>query len=119
MTLGTKLLKLRMNKKISQKKISHILEVSQTIYGKWESDIFYPTYKNLKKIAAFYNMDVESLTTNNVNNSTNNFNNQISNFPSSKKIITLLEKIEILIFEVRKETEILEQKIEINSSCKM
>ena len=43
MTFGTKLQKLREEKNISQKEISDLLEISQTIYGKWESDIFYPT----------------------------------------------------------------------------
>ncbi|MEG2101067.1 MAG: helix-turn-helix transcriptional regulator [Flavobacterium sp.] len=61
MTFGTKLQNLRYNRKISQKEISIILEVSQTIYGKWESDKFFPTYKNLKKIATFYDIDVETL----------------------------------------------------------
>jgi transcriptional regulator with XRE-family HTH domain len=62
MTFGTKLKKLREEKNISQKEISDLLEISQTIYGKWESDIFYPTYKNLQKLAQFYMIDVESLT---------------------------------------------------------
>ncbi|TDP04002.1 helix-turn-helix domain-containing protein [Flavobacterium sp. 245] len=61
MTFGTKLRKLRESKNISQKEISLILEVSQTIYGKWESDRFFPTYKNLKKLASFYKINVDFL----------------------------------------------------------
>lgn len=61
MTFGTKLRKLRESKNISQKEISLILEVSQTIYGKWESDKFFPTYKNLKKLAIFYKIEVDFL----------------------------------------------------------
>ena len=61
MTFGTKLQKLRYSKKISQKEISLVLEVSQTIYGKWESDKFFPTYKNLRKIASFYDIEIDTL----------------------------------------------------------
>lgn len=96
MTFGTKLQKLRIEKNMSQKEISNILEVSQTIYGKWESGIFFPTYKNLKKIAAFYLVDIESLTDNKKNlncSQKSNIFNKISNVNSSKKIFKLLRRL--------------------------
>lgn len=113
MTFGTKLQKMRLEKNISQKEISNILEVSQTIYGKWESDIFFPTYKNLKKIVAFYVIDVESLTDckENINISQEvNFLNEISNSSSSKRIVKLLNRIEEALFLLKKQIENLETK---------
>lgn len=111
MTFGTKLQKIRIEKKMSQKEISNILEVSQTIYGKWESDIFFPTYKNLKKIAAFYLVDVESLTDNKkILNCSEQFNllNKKSN--SSKKTFKLLKKIEKLLLLLKRQIEVLKIK---------
>lgn len=113
MTFGTKLQRLRIEKKMTQKEISNILEVSQTIYGKWESDIFYPTYKNLKKIAAFYMLDVESLTEDKQNLrecKKSNFLKKMSNLKSSKSIIKLLKKIEHSVFLIREQMEIAEKK---------
>lgn len=115
MTFGTKLQKLRVEKNMSQKEVSDILEVSQTIYGKWESDIFFPTYKNLKKIAAFYVLDVESLTDckENINRiQESNFLNKISNSNSQKKILKLLTKVEKALFLLKKQIENLETKNE-------
>ncbi|MFH6986583.1 helix-turn-helix domain-containing protein [Flavobacterium collinsii] len=108
MTFGTRLQKLRNEKRMSQKEISIILEVSQTIYGKWESDIFYPTYKNLKKIAAFYKISVEEL----VDHECNKKDRTILNIRdvdsiSSKTIFKLLKKIEKTVSLIKKQTEIL------------
>lgn len=109
MTFGTKLQKLRREKSISQKEISNILEVSQTIYGKWESDIFYPTYKNLKKIAIFYMIDVESLTENNLPvNIVNSSNSKINSLKVMSELSTNIEKLVVL---VQKQIEILEKHI--------
>ncbi len=117
MTFGTKLQKLREEKNISQKEISDLLEVSQTTYGKWESDIFYPTYKNLQKLAQFYMVDVESLTKSetevNIINSTNFINNSPNSKLNSLKAISKLSKnIEKLVFLIQKQTELLEKKIQ-------
>jgi transcriptional regulator with XRE-family HTH domain len=113
MTFGTKLQKLRIEKKMTQKEISNVLEVSQTIYGKWESDIFYPTYKNLKKIANFYMLDVESLTEDKQHLKKckkSSFLKNVPNLKSSKSIIKLLKKIEHSIFLIREQMEIVEKK---------
>lgn len=113
MTFGTKLQKLRIEKKMSQREISNILEVSQTIYGKWESDIFFPTYKNLKKIAVFYLVDVESLTDNKNTldcPQESNFLNKTSNSNSSKKIFKLLKRIEKSLLSLKRQIEVLEIK---------
>jgi transcriptional regulator with XRE-family HTH domain len=116
MTFGTKLKKLREEKNISQKEIASILEVSQTIYGKWESDVFYPTYKNLQKLASFYMVDVDSLTKSddsvNIINSSNFINNSPNSKLNSLKAITELSKsIEKLVLLVHKQTELLEKQL--------
>jgi transcriptional regulator with XRE-family HTH domain len=114
MTFGTKLQKLRQEKKISQKEISNILEVSQTIYGKWESDIFYPTYKNLQKLASFYIIDVETLTKNDAHidivNSSSLINNS-SKLNSLKAISQLSKNIKKLVSLVQIQIELLEKQI--------
>lgn len=113
MTFGTKLQKLRNEKRMSQKEISGILEVSQTIYGKWESDRFYPTYKNLKKIAAFYMIDVELLTEDqgnlSIEKNTDSFKNT-SESKSSETILKLLKKIEKAVSLIREQTEIVQKE---------
>lgn len=88
---------------MSQKEISTILEVSQTIYGKWESDIFYPTYKNLKKIAAFYMIDVVSLVEDKENLKSEEKSNFNRGIPKSKTMFKLLKKIEKVMFLIREQ----------------
>lgn len=113
MTFGTKLQKLRIEKKMSQKEISNILEVSQTIYGKWESDIFFPTYKNLKKIASFYLVDIECLADNKKTVDCPqefNFLNKISDQNPSKKIFKILKKIEKRLLLLTRQIEFFKDK---------
>lgn len=117
MTFGTRLKKLREEKNISQIEISNILDISQTIYGKWESDIFYPKYKNLKKLAEFYMLDVECLTKNDakvniIDRSTFTSGSPNSKLNSLKTISKLSKSIEKLVFLIQKQTELLERKIQ-------
>lgn len=61
MTLGTKLNKLRTDRKLTQVQIAERLHVSQNAYNKWESDKAKPAMENLMKIADFYETDVYDL----------------------------------------------------------
>ncbi|RXM40190.1 XRE family transcriptional regulator [Chryseobacterium sp. CH21] len=61
MTLGTKLNKLRTDRKLTQVQIAERLHVSQNAYNKWESDKAKPAMENLMKIADFYETDVYEL----------------------------------------------------------
>lgn len=61
MTLGTKLRKLRDNKKLSQIEISNMLGVSQSAYNKWEADQAKPSVDNLLKISNYYHTDLYEL----------------------------------------------------------
>ncbi|MDR3024520.1 helix-turn-helix transcriptional regulator [Chryseobacterium sp.] len=61
MTLGTKLNRLRTERKLTQVQIAERLHVSQNAYNKWESDKAKPAMENLMKIADFYETDVYEL----------------------------------------------------------
>ena len=77
MSLGTKLRELRTNKNLSQMQVAVELDVSQTAYGKWESDQTRPGIDNLLKISEFYEMDIYNLLSDKESN--HNFNNTYDN----------------------------------------
>ncbi|WP_034703181.1 helix-turn-helix domain-containing protein [Chryseobacterium luteum] len=77
MSLGTKLRELRHEKKLSQTQVAIELDVSQTAYGKWESDLTKPGIDNLLKISEFYEMDIYDLLGSKDGN--HNFNNTYDN----------------------------------------
>ena len=77
MSLGTKLRELRTNRNLSQMQLAVELDVSQTAYGKWESDQTKPGIDNLLKISEFYETDIYNLL--NDKESNHNFNNTYDN----------------------------------------
>ena len=58
-TLGTKLRKLRDDKKMSQSQIADMLGISQSAYNKWEADQAKPSSDNLLKLSEFHNVDMK------------------------------------------------------------
>ncbi|MDR1347173.1 MAG: helix-turn-helix domain-containing protein [Prevotellaceae bacterium] len=60
-TLGTKLLNLRRQYRLSQTEIADILNVSQNAYNKWESDKNKPSADNLLKLSQYYKVDIMEL----------------------------------------------------------
>lgn len=60
-TLGTKLRKLRDDKKMSQSEIADLLGVSQSAYNKWEANQARPTVDNLLKISNFHGIELKDL----------------------------------------------------------
>lgn len=60
-TLGTKLRKLRDDKKMSQSEIADLLGVSQSAYNKWEANQARPTVDNLLKISNFHGIEIKDL----------------------------------------------------------
>ena len=60
-TLGTKLRKLRDDKKMSQSQIADMLGISQSAYNKWEADQAKPSSDNLLKLSEFHNVDMKEL----------------------------------------------------------
>ena len=82
-TLGTKLTKLRKQKGISQTELAAAIDVSQSAYNKWESDIARPNIENLLKICDYFKIDFADLLddnkgivySNNTFDNSNIFNN--------------------------------------------
>lgn len=60
-SLGTKLAKLRKEKKLTQLQLAEELQISQNAYNKWESDKTKPSVENLVKLASFYDTNIYDL----------------------------------------------------------
>ena len=52
---------MRTQKNLSQTQVAQELDVSQTAYNKWESDLTKPGIDNLLKISDFYGTDIYDL----------------------------------------------------------
>ena len=83
-SLGTKLLNLRQQHRLSQTEIADILDVSQNAYNKWESDKCKPSADNLLKLSQYYKIDIIELLDDNEkislsNNDIKGENNIIAN----------------------------------------
>ncbi len=121
MSLGTKLRELRTGKNLSQTQVAMELDVSQTAYGKWESDQSKPGFDNLLKISEFYETDIYDLLreegyvqVNNNNESTNDngsgvIQNQTINYNASDKLV---EQYEERIKELQERNRELREQIE-------
>jgi transcriptional regulator with XRE-family HTH domain len=59
--IGKNLRKLRMNFGYSQQEISYMLDVTQTTYSKWESDLKTPNIKNIVKVSQFFKVPLEDI----------------------------------------------------------
>jgi transcriptional regulator with XRE-family HTH domain len=60
-SLGTKLLNLRRQQRLSQTEIAEVLDVSQNAYNKWEADKCKPSADNVLKISQYYKIDIVEL----------------------------------------------------------
>ncbi len=120
-TLGTKLRKLRDDKKMSQSEIAHILGVSQSAYNKWESDLSKPNIDNLMKISSFHEIDPSELLedqpsinySNNEFNDSNVFNhifnhNQTVNLQSPELLKSVLHNQEQIAKLIEMQTKLIE-----------
>lgn len=109
-TLGTKLIQLRKQRKLSQPKAAQIFEVAQSTYSEWESDKAIPKAENYLKIAEFYNVDLKELITGEPNISIKNKNGNVitgSNvkIDSSEALLKLAEGLEKLTQLVERLTQ--------------
>jgi transcriptional regulator with XRE-family HTH domain len=59
--IGKNLRNLRMNFGYSQQEISYMLDVTQTTYSKWESDLKTPNIKNIVKVSQFFKVPLEDI----------------------------------------------------------
>jgi len=83
-TLGTKLLQLRLDHKLSQMELAEIIGVSQNAYSRWEADRCKPLAENLFKISQYYQIDMKEFLDENgtiifSNNEIKGGNNVIAN----------------------------------------
>ncbi|WP_294296984.1 helix-turn-helix transcriptional regulator [uncultured Chryseobacterium sp.] len=117
MSLGTKLRELRTGKNLSQTQVAMELDVSQTAYGKWESDQTKPGFDNLLKISEFYETDIYDLLENKDGN--HNFNNTYDNSNVNNAVETinyyisekLVEQYEARIKELQERNQELKDQI--------
>ncbi len=61
MAIGKNLRNLRMNFGYSQQEISYMLDVTQTTYSKWESDLKTPNIRNIVKVSQFFKVPLEDI----------------------------------------------------------
>ena len=83
-SIGTKLLHLRRQHRLSQTEIADALNISQNAYNKWEADKCKPSADNLLKLSQYYKIDVIELLDDNEkinlsNNEIKGENNIIAN----------------------------------------
>ncbi|GAA4153728.1 hypothetical protein GCM10022217_09820 [Chryseobacterium ginsenosidimutans] len=118
MSLGTKLRELRTSKNLSQMQVAVELDVSQTAYGKWESDQTKPGIDNLLKISEFYETDIYNLLDQKEGN--HNFNNTYDNSNVNNAVETvnyyvsekLVEQYEARIKDLQDRNQELKDQIE-------
>ncbi|MCT2409667.1 helix-turn-helix domain-containing protein [Chryseobacterium antibioticum] len=120
-TLGTKLRKLRDDKKMSQSEIANILGVSQSAYNKWEADQAKPNTDNLVRIADFHEtsiyelLDEKSVIQNNTDQATgtihHNNNVTINNNLSEELVDTIFKNQEQIFKMIEVQTKLIENLI--------
>lgn len=80
---GIKLKELRLEKHLTQKQLSNILECNQSMITRWEKEECEPTETIIKKVAVYFDVSADYLLgledetgeKTYINNSFNNFNN--------------------------------------------
>lgn len=117
MSLGTKLREMRHEKNLSQTQVAVELDVSQTAYGKWESDQTKPGIDNLLKISEFYGIDIYDLLDSKEGN--HNFNNTYDNSNVNNAVETvnyylsdkLIEQYEARIKDLQENNKQLQEQL--------
>lgn len=117
MSLGTKLRELRTGKNLSQTQVAMELDISQTAYGKWESDQTKPGFDNLLKISEFYETDIYDLVRE--ENGDNIYNNTLGDASAISKVTTinnyisdkLVEQYEARIKELQERNQELKDQV--------
>lgn len=59
--LGTRLINLRKNRKLTQKELAVIIGIARTTYSGYENESREPDYETLQKIASFFNVSIDFL----------------------------------------------------------
>jgi transcriptional regulator with XRE-family HTH domain len=117
MSLGTKLRELRTGRNLSQTQVAMELDVSQTAYGKWESDQSKPGLDNLLKISEYYETDIYDRVIE--ENGESIYNNTLGDTSAISKVTTinnyisdkLLEQYEERIKELQERNQELKDQL--------
>lgn len=116
-TLGTKLVRLRKNRGLSQTEVAGELEVSQPAYHKWESDEAKPSLENIVKISRFYEVELTDLledifsqtNTDNKNSAISIFGNPtVNNSISENFLDSLLKNQDQITHLIEKQNQLIE-----------
>lgn len=120
-TLGTKLRKLRDNKKMSQSEIANMLGVSQSAYNKWEADQAKPNTDNLVRIAELHEtsiyelLDEKSVIQNNTDQASGTIHHNntvtINNNLSEELVDTIFKNQEQIFKMIEVQTKLIENLI--------
>ncbi len=104
MTLGTKLILLRRKKKISQKEVADYLEINQSTYSQWESDLRTCKAEFIPLLARFFEVDIsEFFTVAEIARVRNEVNNEF--LSSNELIVRLLESKDEVIRLLKEDNE--------------
>ncbi|MDR2126031.1 MAG: helix-turn-helix domain-containing protein [Prevotellaceae bacterium] len=117
-SLGTKLLNLRRQHKLSQTEIADILDISQNAYNKWEADKCKPSADNLLKLSQYYKIDLLELLDDNekINLSGNEIkgeNNIIANSIPTINIQSSTSLIERVLQTQEQISKLLESQVKL------
>ncbi|MBC8111737.1 MAG: helix-turn-helix transcriptional regulator [Verrucomicrobia bacterium] len=99
MSLGTKLIQFRKEKKLSQVEVSERLDIKQPTYQSWEADQTQPNYDSIAKLATIFEKkigdfyDSEQIKVNNHQEHNNTFEVNVINEEVTRKLIEALEKL--------------------------
>ncbi len=107
MSLGTKLIKYRDTKGLSQKDAAKLIGVAQSTYCDWESDLTKPKAESFLKISQVYDVDLKELISGAYDTNIKNKNGNVitgSNvkIDSTEAILKLAEGLEKLTQLVEK-----------------
>lgn len=67
MTIGKKIERLRLNKKLTQEKLADKLDITRQTLSNWESDITSPDLKQAKKLSNIFGVSLDELVGNELN----------------------------------------------------
>lgn len=100
MSIGSKILELRMKKNISQEKLADELKVSRQSISKWETDQSIPDLDKIQMLSQFFNVSVDSLVNDDeelIYDEVENNDNQFTKINNFKRVAIILFKTTIIM----------------------
>lgn len=62
-TIGSKIRRLRLSQKLTQKKLAKLIQVAPVTISKWESDISKPKGESAIRLSSYFDVDIETFIT--------------------------------------------------------